>query len=68
MNVTKVNLPILKSFYDYHDIKCLAEDLKDIIPPIKWKELDYEKYGCYVGLFYIGKLPSKKEIEEMELL
>jgi len=65
---TKINLPILISFDDYHDITYLGRDLKRIIPSIKWKELDYEKYGTYVGLFYVGENPSKKEIEKMKVI
>lgn len=59
----KLKFPYLRSFGDYHDIKYHCDDLNDVfVARVKCKEVAFHD-GKYWGLFYIGKLPSKKQLK-----
>ena len=72
-NLTSVNIniPIIISFDDYHEISYIENILKNIIPNIKSYEinveddLDEEIDGNYYGLYYIGNKPNKNEIKKL---
>lgn len=57
----KINLPIIVSFRDYHDINIFGDSLKEIIPNIKYKKLESGDIGVgevYHAIFY--KVKDKK--------
>ena len=60
----KIKFPFVEGFRDYHDIRFKQEFLSGVfVDKIKSKEVAYD--GCYYGIFYIGKIPSKDIIKEM---
>lgn len=72
----QINVPYAKKFNDYHDIDCHAEDINDVgfvREGHVFREAKLKAYECgfdghyYLGLFYVGKRPSRSEIKEREL-
>ena len=60
----KIKFPFVEAFDDYHDIKDKAEYLNEIfVTKIKYKEIAFD--GFYWGLFYVGKMPSRKTIHKL---
>lgn len=63
-----VNIPVILRVEDYHDIDYYGKILKTFIPEIKWKELlreDFNEYVPYLGLYYIGDIPTEDEIKDI---
>jgi hypothetical protein len=61
---TKIKFPFVDSFADYHDIIYKADELNEIfVTKIKYKEIAFD--GDYWGLFYVGKMPSRKTIHKL---
>jgi hypothetical protein len=63
-----INLPVVLSFGDYHDIDNFAEDVSRLGLHIKAKEIhNYNDVfpGRYYGLFYVGRCPDKKTINSL---
>ena len=63
----EVDLPRIVRCGDYHDFEYLADDIKDHLnpkPKIKVKELGNAGFQ-YVGVAYVGKMPSKKVINKL---
>jgi hypothetical protein len=63
-----INLPVVLSFGDYHDIDIFAEDVSRLGIKIKSKEVAcfHDVFpGRYYGLFYVGKCPDKKTINKL---
>jgi hypothetical protein len=51
-------------FSDYHDIEIKQDTLNGVGFKVKTSEIFYDDDdGGYWGLFYAGKMPSKKEIK-----
>ena len=62
-----LEFPFVRMFQDYHDIGLLEETLnsgKDVGKKIKSYECGFIE-PIYIGLFYVGKKPSKTEIRGM---
>lgn len=64
-----IKIPFIKSFEDYHEIRCFAEDLSSV-SKIKIKHFEITDSnnfdGYYYGLFYTGTKPTKKDIENLK--
>ena len=65
--VVKITFPLVKEFKDYHYIEEFADSLNMVSDKkIKYKELPgLFCDGWYVGLFYIGTMPNKEELDKM---
>ena len=60
-----IPLPCVSTFHDYHDIEYLAEDMKRHFG-VKIKCFEVcSSYGRYIGCFYVGVKPTKKEVESL---
>ena len=53
MKTSKINIPIILEFRDYHDIDFFGSDLQRIIPLIRWKEIDFDR-GNYLAIYYFN--------------
>lgn len=61
----ELTLPCVSEFYDYHDIDCLADDMKKHFNvKIKCFEVGFSD-GLYIGCFYVGVKPTKEEVEKL---
>lgn len=59
------HLPKLITVEDYHEFDDLNEYFKVIHPSLKVREVGFSDEGKYVGVVYISKMPSKKEINQL---
>jgi predicted acetyltransferase len=65
----EINLPCFIRFNDYHEIDYLVSLGKRIIPGFKGFEMSEDFWNKnnlspYIGFFYIGKKPTKTEIQK----
>ena len=64
----EVNLPKVLWVSDYHEISAIREYLAEFIDfpgGIKATEIELGDMSGYYGLFYVGKRPSKEEIDKL---
>lgn len=62
----QVVLPFVEYFDDYHEISYYLDKLKTSLncKKLKGEEFTFDNYsGEYWAVFFIGKRPSKKELE-----
>lgn len=60
--------PAVREFQDYHDIYHYADDLNKLFKNsqvIRNEEVGFCDGGCYWGVFYVGRKPSKAVIKEL---
>ena len=60
--------PAVREFQDYHDIHHYADDLNKLFnnpKVIRNEEIAFDAGGCYWGVFYVGRKPSKAVIKEL---
>lgn len=60
--------PAVREFQDYHDLYHYADDLNKLFSSskvIRYNEVGFCDGGCYWGVFYIGRKPSKSVIKEL---
>ncbi|MHA2279920.1 MAG: hypothetical protein ACXAC5_03460 [Promethearchaeota archaeon] len=67
----EIKVPFAQEFDDYHDIDHLADDINELArahPKIKGIEVaacGFTYLAHYIGVFYIGRKPSRKKIKEI---
>lgn len=75
--VLPITVPFAKSFSNYHEIEGFADSINEVVDSSwvklngKLKSYEYapcvseELDGVYIGLFYVGKRPSRSAIREI---
>ncbi len=63
----KLKFPFVREFDDYHEIDFFRDTLQEfLVEKIKGIELGFDyNSGEYIGLFYMGKKPSKDVIQKL---
>jgi len=60
--------PAVREFRDYHNIREYGLDLNKLFNParpIRNAEVGFDAGGCYWGVYYVGRKPSKAVIEQL---
>lgn len=63
----EIEVPFAQEFGDYHDIDHLADDINGLAhgcPAIESTEVVHCG-NYYIGVFYIGRIPSRKRLKEI---
>lgn len=63
----RIEVPFAQEFSDYHEIDHLADDINDVAhaqPSLKCTEVAFCG-SYYIGVFYVGRLPSRKRLKEI---
>ena len=61
MKNVKLNLPVILEFADYHYIDDFYYEVKQIIPKLKRKEVEFAN-GIYYGIFYVNADAKYKKL------
>ena len=69
--VLKITVPYALRFEDYHEIDAHAESInaasRELGGKLKIYECAFSPNGRYIGLFYIGRRPSRTAIKQIVL-
>jgi len=65
-NSITIQVPFIKEFNNYHEIDDLVSSINDLgdHPTLKAVEVGRYLHVC-VGVFYVGSMPSKKQLKEI---
>lgn len=62
-----VSVPCILYFDDYHDIDYFGDKAKELIPKLKWEELEYIEglgYPGYPAIFFIKKNTAYRNLKK----